>query len=149
MLKKTITYEDYNGVERTEDFYFNLSKSEILNWQLGVAGGLTELLTKIINAKDIPDLVEHFQELILKAYGEKSQDGRQFIKSPELSQKFKQCPAYDILYMSFIEDADIAAEFVKGVMPSELAKLIEEEESGVSNKQELIEKFKNRTSSES
>ncbi len=128
MIKKTITYEDYNGLERTEDFYFNLSKSEIINWQLGVAGGLTELITKIVNAKDTPELIEYFQELILKSYGEKSADGKQFVKSDALSDAFKQTPAYDILYMELITDENVAAEFVKGVLPKDVAKLIEEEE---------------------
>lgn len=139
MLKKTITYEDYNGIERTEDFYFNLSKSEIMSWQLGVSGGLAELLSKIVNAKDIPELVEYFEELILRAYGEKSPDGKQFIKSDELATAFKQTPAYDMLYMELIESEDYASEFVKGILPKDVEKMIREEDLKVQNGQLLTE----------
>lgn len=129
MLKKTITYEDYNGLERTEDFYFNLSKPELLNWELGVAGGLTELLNKLVNAKDTPELVEYFQELILRSYGEKSPDGKRFIKNDELSEAFKQTPVYDIIYMELLEDEDAAAEFVKSVLPKDIEKMVREQEA--------------------
>lgn len=117
MLKKTITYTDYNGVERTEDLYFNLTKSEIVEWQLGVDGGLSELLVKIVNAREIPQLVKYFKELILRSYGEKTDDGRRFVKSEEISEAFSQTPAYDQLYMEFLEDEEAAGEFVKGILP--------------------------------
>ena len=86
MLKKTITYKDYNGVERTEDFYFNLSKAEAMEMELSITGGLTEMIRKIVAAQDTPTIIATFKQIILKAYGEKSPDGRRFIKSEELSK---------------------------------------------------------------
>lgn len=127
MLKKTITYEDYNGVERTEDFYFNLSKSEIVDWELGVTGGLSEIITRIVNAKEVPELVEYFQKLILKAYGEKSPDGKRFIKSDEISEAFKQTPAYDKLYMDLVSDDVFAVEFIHAIVPKDVAQLMDKE----------------------
>ena len=88
MLKKTVTYTDYNGVERTEDFYFNLSKAEVTEMELSVDGGLAQMLENIVNSKDNKEIVRMFKELVLKAYGEKSPDGRRFIKNKELSDAF-------------------------------------------------------------
>lgn len=121
MLKKTITYTDYNGVERTEDFYFNLSKAEILEMELGVVGGLTEMLKKIVSAGDTPTLVKIFKDLVLKAYGEKSADGKRFIKSPELSEEFSQTEAYSKLFMELALNDVKAADFVNGIVPSDMA----------------------------
>ena len=86
MLKKTITYTDYNGVRRTEDFWFNLSKAEIMEMEMGTAGGLAEMLQNIVNAQDGPAIIKTFKELVLKAYGEKTPDGKYFRKSPEISE---------------------------------------------------------------
>lgn len=128
MLKKTITYTDYNDVERTEDFYFNLSKAELMEMELGTTGGFTELIKNIINAKDLPNLVKIFKELVLRAYGEKSSDGKRFVKSEELSEAFAQTEAYSILFMELATDDEKAAEFVNGIMPSELAKEVEKQD---------------------
>ena len=117
MLKKRITYTDYNGEERTEDFYFNLSKAEIIEMEMGVTGGLTELIKKVMATKDVPSVMKIFKDLILKAYGEKSADGRRFIKSDELSEAFSQTEAYSELYMELATNDEAAAEFVKGVLP--------------------------------
>lgn len=122
MLKKRITYTDYNGVERTEDFYFNLSKAEIIEMQSSVEGGLSEMLKKIIDAKDTPTLVRVFKDLILKAYGEKSEDGRRFIKSKEISEAFSQTEAYSILYTELATDDQAAAAFANGIIPKDIAK---------------------------
>ncbi len=122
MLKKRITYTDYNGVERTEDFYFNLSKAEIIEMQSSVEGGLSEMLKKIIDAKDTPTLVRVFKDLILKAYGEKSEDGRRFIKSKEISEAFSQTEAYSILYTELATDDQAAAAFANGIIPKDVAK---------------------------
>ena len=99
MLKKIITYTDYNGVERTEPFYFNLSKAELMEMELGVTGGMTEMLDKIIAAKDAPSLMKTFKEMIMKSYGIKSDDGKRLIKSEELSIAFTQTEAYSVLFM--------------------------------------------------
>ena len=121
MLKKTITYKDYNGVERTEDFWFNLNETEITEMELGVHGGYTAMVNKIIATKDFPTLIKIFKDLVLAAYGEKSADGRMFIKEDRdgyrLSNNFKQTEAYNILYMELATDDSKAAEFVNHVIP--------------------------------
>lgn len=122
MLKKTITYTDYNGAERTEDFYFNLSKAEITEMEMGVKGGLTETITRIVAAQDSPAIIKIFKDLILKAYGVKSPDGKRFEKSPELSAEFSQTEAYSNLFMELAFDANKAAEFINGIVPTDLAK---------------------------
>ena len=120
MLKKPITYTDYNGVERTEEFYFNLSKAELMEMELGVTGGMTEMLNKIIAAKDAPSLMKTFKEMIMKAYGVKSDDGKRLIKSEELSIAFTQTEAYNVLFMELITDDKAAADFVNGIIPNEI-----------------------------
>lgn len=121
MLKKTITYTDYNDVERTETFYFNLSKAELAEMEMSITGGLAEMIEKIVEAQDSPALIKIFKDLILKAYGEKSPDGKRFIKSEELSTSFSQTEAYSILFMELATDADAASNFVEGIMPSDIS----------------------------
>lgn len=118
MLKKTFTYVDYNGVERTEDHYFNLSKAELMEMELSTTGGLAEMINKIVAAQDAPAIIKMFKELVLKAYGQKSADGRRFIKSKELSDEFSQTEAYSQLFMELATDADAAAAFVNGIVPA-------------------------------
>ncbi len=118
MLKKTFTYIDYNGIERTEDHYFNLSKAELMEMELSTTGGLAEMINKIVAAQDAPAIVKVFKELVLKAYGQKSADGRRFIKSKELSDDFAQTEAYSQLFMELATDADAAAKFVNGIVPA-------------------------------
>ena len=122
MLKKSIKYTDYNGVERSEDFYFNLSKAELMEMEMSTAGGLAEMITKIVAAQDQPAIIKLFKELILKAYGEKSADGKRFIKSDELAAAFSQTEAYSELCMELSTDSDKAAEFVNKIIPADLAK---------------------------
>lgn len=117
MLKKTFTYTDYNGVERTEDHYFNLSKAELMEMELSTTGGLAEMINKIVAAQDAPAIVKVFKDLVLKAYGQKSADGRRFIKSKELADEFSQTEAYSQLFMELATDADAAAKFVNGIVP--------------------------------
>jgi hypothetical protein len=117
MLKKTIAYTDYDGNERKEDFYFNLSKAEVMEMEMGTTGGMTKMLNSIVAAQDGKRIVETFKEIILKAYGEKSPDGRQFIKSPELATAFSQTEAYTNLFMELATDATAAAAFVNGIVP--------------------------------
>ena len=121
MLKETIKYTDYNGVERTEDFWFHLSKAELMEWEMGTTGGLTEMITRIVDAQDAPAIITIFKELVLKAYGQKSPDGKRFIKSEELATEFSQTEAYSQLFMDLATDADKAAAFVNGIMPSDIA----------------------------
>ena len=124
MLKKTITYNDYNGTERTEDFYFNLTKAEIMEMEMSTTGGLAEMITKIVATKDAPAIIKIFKELILKAYGEKSPDGKRFIKSEEISTAFSQTEAYSQLFMELATDADAASTFVNGIVPATEQKAI-------------------------
>ena len=118
MLKKTITYNDYNGNERTEDFYFNLTKAELLEMEMGVSGGLAEKIKRITAAQDAPELIKIFKDLILTAYGEKSPDGKRFIKSEELSAGFAQTEAYSQLYVELATDANAASDFINGIIPA-------------------------------
>lgn len=120
MLKKTIKYTDYEGVEREEDFYFNLNKAEVMEMQLSTDGTLTKLIQKIIAEKNVPKLVEIFKQLILKSYGEKSLDGKRFIKNDQLLEEFTQTEAYSNLFMELSTDSDAAAAFVNGIIPKDL-----------------------------
>jgi hypothetical protein len=120
MIKKTITYTDYNGNERTEDHYFDLSKAELMEMQLSINGGFDALLQQIIDAKDVPTLAKLFKDLILKSYGKKHVDGIQFEKSEEISRVFSQTGAYSELYMELMTDSKKAAEFVNGIIPQGL-----------------------------
>lgn len=118
MIKKTITYTDYNDNERTEDFYFNLNQAEVMELELSTSGGLANMITNIVNAQDAPAIIKIFKELVLKAYGKKSPDGRRFEKSEALSNEFSQTEAYSKLFMELATDADKAAEFVNGIVPA-------------------------------
>ena len=122
MLKKTMTYTDYNGVERTEDFYFNLSKAEVMEMQMSTTGGLAEMIQRIVAAQDAPAIIKVFKDLVLKAYGQKSADGKRFIKSDALAEEFAQTEAYSMLFMELATDADAAAAFVNGIVPADVAK---------------------------
>lgn len=133
MLKKNIKYVDYDGNARAEDFYFNLNKAEVIELQLGTVGGLTKILEKIVQEKDTSRIIEYFKTIILKAYGEKSADGRRFIKSQELRDAFEQTEAYSELFMELASDAKMAAEFINGVLPKEAANAIDVETTDVNS----------------
>lgn len=121
MLKKTITYFDYNDVERTEDFYFNLSKAEIMEMEMGTTGGLAEMINKIVQTQDAPAIIKVFKDLILKAYGERSADGKRFEKkNGALAEAFAETEAYSQLFMELATDADAAARFVNGIIPKDM-----------------------------
>lgn len=117
MLKKQITYTDYNGIERTEDFYFNLSKAEVMEMELSTAGGLAEMIDKIVKAQEVHSLIKIFKDIILKAYGEKSPDGKRFVKSDELAVAFSQTEAFSTLFIELATDAESAAAFMNGIIP--------------------------------
>lgn len=121
MLKKTIKYEDYNGVERNEDFYFNLTKAELYQMELGVDGGFEEYIMKIIKAQDLKTIIDLFKKIILQSYGEKSADGKMFIKTTDdgvsLANRFAQTEAFSELYMELATSDTAAADFIKGIMP--------------------------------
>lgn len=119
MLKKSITYVDYNGEERTEDFFFNLNKKELLEMQMGQEGGLYDYLNKIVQTQDTPQLIEIFKKIILMAYGEKSDDGKRFMKSEEIRNNFECTEAFSELFMELATDSDAAADFVNGLLPND------------------------------
>lgn len=120
MYKKTIEYTDYNGGERVEDFYFNLSKAELMEMEMSIPGGMKEMLEKIISEQDTAKIIEMFKKIILKSYGQKSDDGKRFIKSPEMAKEFSETEAYSVLFMELAQDAQKAAEFINGIIPSGL-----------------------------
>ena len=122
MLKKTVTYVDYNGMERTEDFYFNLTKAEVAEMELSVEGGFSKMLEEIVASKDNVRIVSLFKQMVLKAYGEKSADGRRFVKSEEISKAFSETEAYSEIFMELALNTDAAAAFVNGIMPANLDK---------------------------
>ena len=128
MLKKTITYTDYNGVERTEDFFFHLNEAEITEMEFSIRGGLTEMIKKIVAAQDTPTIIKVFKDLILRSYGEKSLDGKYFIKNEKITTEFSQTGAYSKLFMELATDDKAAAEFVNGIIPEEAAKKLAEAE---------------------
>lgn len=127
MLVKNIKYVDYNGVEREEKFLFNLSKAELMEMEMGTVGGLTETINKIVETEDTPSIIKIFKELILKAYGEKSADGRRFVKVDEkgnpLSIGFSQTEAYSTLFMELATDSKAAADFINGIIPNDLGEI--------------------------
>lgn len=121
MLKKTITYTDYNGVERTEDFYFNLSKAEVMELELENYGGLSETIKRLTREDDVKNIYKIFKEIVLKSYGEKSVDGRRFVKIDEngqkLSDKFAQTEAFSDLITELSTNADKASDFINNIVP--------------------------------
>lgn len=127
MLKKVIKYTDYDGNERKETFYFNLSKAEIAEMELSTSGGLAQMIQKIIDEKDNPRIVQIFKDLILRSYGEKSPDGKRFIKSKEISDGFAQTEAYSELFIELASDADAASAFINGIVPADVAEAARKE----------------------
>lgn len=126
MIKETITYVDYNGTERTEDFYFNMSKTELLRMEQDKNGAFSTVLEKFIKSKDQADLFDAIEKFIFKAYGVKSEDGRQFEKDEKLSKAFFQSPAYEALFDKLNSNADYAYKFIMGIVPAELSKAANE-----------------------
>lgn len=124
MLKKTMTYQDYDGNSRTETFHFNLSKAEVMEMEMGTTGGMQQMLEKIVAEQDTKRIVEIFKEIILHAYGEKSADGKRFHKSKELTEAFSQTEAYSDLFMELATDADAAAAFINGIIPQNLPEAV-------------------------
>lgn len=117
MIKWPITYTDYNGESHTEDFYFNLNKAEIVEMNLEANGAYAEYLQKIVAQRDGKALAHEFRRLILSSYGEKSPDGRRFIKNDELRDAFVQSEAYSELFIQLAQDAEATNRFVEGIMP--------------------------------
>ena len=119
MIKKTITYTDYNGNQRTESFWFNQTKAEVTRMEMRVQGGMAEMIDRIIDAQDAPSLISTFETMIQKSYGVKTPDGRGFVKKPEDLEAFMATEAYSELFMELVTNATAAAEFVNGIMPND------------------------------
>ena len=129
MVVKKIKYTDFNGVEREEEFMFNLTEAEITEMELTTDGGLSDSIKKIISAQDTPQIIETFKMLLLKSYGEKSADGRRFIKSEELSKEFTQTNAYSQLFMELAYDDKAAVAFINGIIPESMRERVAENNS--------------------
>lgn len=121
MIKKTVTFTDFDGNKRTEDFYFHLTEQELTEWELSVDGGLSGVLTRIVNSQDTKMLIGIFKDLLVKSYGVKTPDGRGFVKNEEVLNNFTCTQAFSDIYMELATDDKAAAEFVNGVMPASLA----------------------------
>lgn len=140
MLKKAITYTDFNGEEHTEDFYFNLTKAELIELEMGFEGGLSEGLKKIVASQDGNAIMQEFKKIILGSYGQRTSDGRRFIKNQQLRDEFESTEAYSVLFVSIVTDPEAAAEFVRGIMPQDLmaqAQLQLEQEDDVKHDPEI------------
>ena len=121
MIKKTVTYTDFNGNERTEDFYFHLTEQELTEWEMSVDGGLSGVLVRIVNSRDDKKLIELFKDLLIRSYGVKTPDGRGFIKNEEVLNNFIYTQAFSDIYMELATDDKAASEFVNGIIPASLA----------------------------
>ena len=128
MYKKTITYTDYNDVEQTEDFYFNLSKAELMKIQLQNNGTLQAKLERLMNTRETSEIAQIFQDIIDMSYGIKSDDGKRFIKNQEVLDAFKQSEAYSELYVELTTNTDAAVEFITGIIPAKIAEQLDKDE---------------------
>ena len=120
MLKKTVTYTDFNDIERTEDHYFHMTEAELIQLETGETGGYTNMIKRISAAQDTPMLMKLFKELLLMSYGIKSADGRRFEKTDEIRREFEQTEAFSQIYMELITDDKAGAEFIEGIVPNKL-----------------------------
>jgi hypothetical protein len=121
MLKRDITYEDFDGQTVTETFYFNLTKTEIVQLEVDYDGGLETTLRRIVNTSDTKALMREFKRIVLLAYGVRSEDGKRFVKTDELREAFTQTAAYDALFIELATNDEAAAKFIQGVIPKDLA----------------------------
>jgi hypothetical protein len=121
MLKREISYEDFDGNKVTDICYFNLTRTEIINLNFGYEGGLEAAVQRLIETKDAKLALAEIQNIILAAYGVKSEDGKRFIKNDQLREEFTQTPAYDALFMELLTDSGAAAIFIKGIIPKEFS----------------------------
>ena len=124
MLKKTVTYKDYNGIERTEDHFFNMNEAEIAKMEMSVNGGLTTHLRRVLAAQDQVAIIDLVDDLLKRSYGVKSIDGRKFEKSEAIWNEFKNTEAYSIIFMEVAFNAEKASEFVNGILPADLAEKV-------------------------
>ena len=129
MLKKTITYEDFNGNEITEDFYFNLSKAELAEMHLSQEGGLVEHITKIAEKRNGAEVIAAFKSILSVAVGRRSEDGKRFVKNQDITDEFMQSNAYSVLFMELVTESDSALTFMRGIVPADLASKVDKGET--------------------
>ena len=129
MLKKAITYQDLDGNDVTEEFYFNLSKAEIAELELSVEGGLAAQLAQILKDNQPGQIIKSFKRIIMLSVGRRSEDGKRFIKNDEVRDEFMQTDAYSVMFMELCTDAVKAAEFIKGVIPADVAARVDVDQS--------------------
>ena len=121
MLKKIVHYTDFNGADRKDELYFNLTEIELTTIQAASKEGIEKELQTAVDDKDVYKILEIIKLLIHKSYGIKSADGRYFEKSPEILHKFLSSAAYDSLMMDLFTDGGArGAEFIQGLMPADL-----------------------------
>ena len=121
MIHETITYKDWNGLERTENFYFHFTQAELMEMEMSTEGGFAERVQRMIDAKNTAELIKIIKKFVLDAYGVKSDDGRRFMKNDELRTAFVECPAYSEIFMKLATDSEAASKFVNGVVPADMA----------------------------
>lgn len=124
MTSKTVTYKDWNGMDRTETFYFHFSQAELMEMELSQEGGFSERVKKIAAANNLPDMLKIWKNFVLDAYGIKSEDGRRFMKNDEIRQSFVECPAYSIIFMELATNTEAASNFINTVVPAEMNKQV-------------------------
>ncbi len=120
MLKREINFEDFNGNPSTEVFYFNISKPELIELEVEYDEGFGAMIQGVIDAKDHKTLIKRFKDIVLMAYGQKSVDGKRFIKSEQLREEFAQTAAYSALFMELATDDNAAVIFLKSVLPRDM-----------------------------
>lgn len=128
MIAKEIKYMDYDGIEHVEKFYFHMNKAELIEMNMGIEGGMEAMLRRIVETQDVKRIMEMVKDLIKASYGEKSGDGKRFIKNDELLEAFMQSEAYVELFMELAADADKLGEFVRGILPADIAAQVAVEE---------------------
>ncbi len=121
MTSKTVTYKDWNGMDRTETFYFHFSQAELMEMEISQEGGFSERVKKIAAANKLPDMLKIWKNFVLDAYGIKSDDGRRFMKNEEIRQSFVECPAYSIIFMELATNTEAASNFINTVVPADMA----------------------------
>ena len=129
VLKKTIRYTDFDGTSREEDLYFNLSEAELLEMAIhhdrGVEG-VAAYFKELGESKDPKLIIPAVKNMLLLAYGERSEDGRHFRKSPEITDDFVSSAAYQEMFMQMMSDRDTIMGFFKGALPAKYLQALNE-----------------------
>ena len=128
MFMHTVKYEDFNGVQKERDIYFNMSEPEMTFWETSESGGLSNIIDRITKTKDTPMIMKYFEEIIDRSYGIKSDDGESFDKSEAILNKFKHSKAFEVFFMQLISDPDFAIKWIQGLLPAKYRDAISKEE---------------------